>query len=109
MTQQTTYPSSKILFLRYLKQKGIYVRFRKYFNFDYLNKWHPEILVKVKTVEDYFFVVNPVYYLEYAFRWDGTDEGFDFWSDLSAAWKHLCGCSIEFMKESIEHQEIAKI
>ena len=109
MTQQMTYPSSKNFFIRYLKQKGVYARFKKYFSFDYLDKWHPEILSKVKTIEDYFYVVDPTFYLEYAFRWDGTEEGFDFWSDLSAIWKNICGHTTSFIKEAIELQGIAKI
>ena len=99
----------KKLFFRYLKQKGVYTRFRKYFSFNYLNKWHPEILLKIKTTKDYFIIIPPTFYLEYAFTWDGTEEGFDFWADISATWKGMCGHTTNFIQEAIELQGIAEV
>ena len=80
---------SREAFIRYMKQKGVFGAFKKNFSLYYIKKFHPEIYKKVKTSKEYFNEVPAKSYLEFAFPWNQSKEGFDFWCAISDEWKSI--------------------
>ena len=67
----------KQLFLHFLKQEGIYESY--IFNFNntlHINKNFDRFILK--TEERYF--------IRFAFSWESTKEGYDFWLKKSIKW-----------------------
>lgn len=62
-------------FLQFLKENNLYYRFESYL----YNRMKIE-------VDEYLIKESPENYLNNAFSWRLTDEGYDYWMSLNKAW-----------------------
>lgn len=78
----TMYNKKKIivLFFRFLKDKGLYGRFKVYFYASRLNKR--------MTISDFLSNSQPYYYVSSSFFWNETNEGQYFWRGVCKEWRY---------------------
>lgn len=69
-----------IMFLRFLKDKGLYGRFKVYF--------YASILNKRRTIFEFLSDGHPYYYISSSFYWDKTNEGQNFWRGVCKDWRY---------------------
>ena len=66
----------KDLFIKFLKEKEIFVSFKKNYNVS-------------ESLNKYLKTTHPSLYLGCAFGWSNTEEGFDFWEGTEVEWETL--------------------
>ena len=86
MTPLMTYHSSKKKFIRFLKEKGAYVAFKRNFSLDYLREWFDNEYKQIVNGKNYYEVVEKINYISEAFHWIDMPEGFDYWDELHRKW-----------------------
>lgn len=74
------------LFVKYLKTNGIYLQFRHYSSdAKYWRSCFPYLSNKCNML--YLnYTDTPTFYINYAFAWDKTKEGFSFWHYHQIQW-----------------------
>ena len=76
----------KILF-RFLKDKGVYVKYRKYIfcpkTYNRVQKYNPNW-----SFENTFKTYGLDNMVKILIRWNNSDEGFEFWSDLHTKFRN---------------------
>lgn len=88
MTQETICHSSRKEFIRFLKEEGVYVAFKRNFSLDYLREWFDNDYKQIVNGKSYYEAVGGANYISEAFYWKDTPEGFDYWSELNKKWGH---------------------
>lgn len=68
-------------FLRFLKENGLYGRFKAYFRVSRLNK--------KRHMHEFLKHTRPYFYLSGSFLWCETNEGRDFWENKCNNWREL--------------------
>lgn len=72
-------------FIFFLKEKGVYVKFRKYFEEDAKTQSYYSEYTKMGA-KRYLNNVSPEEFLMCAFDWEKTEERFKFWYKLDREW-----------------------
>ena len=89
MTQETICHSNRKEFIRFLKEEGVYVAFKRNFSIDYVRKWFINEYEQIVSGKSYYEAVEKTNYISKAFYWRGTPEGYEFWLDISKRWTSL--------------------
>lgn len=93
MTHQMTYHSDKQIFIRFLKENNLYASFKTNFksnNLSYLKDWHESEYNDILSGKgNYFEVINPKNYIQYAFTWNRSKEGDVFWVAKDNEWRKV--------------------
>lgn len=89
MTQKTICHSNKKEFIRFLKEEGVYVAFKRNFSIDYIRKWFIVEYEQIISGRNYYEVIKELDYISKAFYWRGTPEGYDFWLGINKRWVSL--------------------
>lgn len=69
------------LFIRFLKHHNIY----HLFIYNIKNRGNIGWCYDIKSISIY----KPYYFVDDAFKWSDTKEGFDFWSDINIKWRDI--------------------
>jgi len=69
------------LFYRFLKQNHIY----HLFLYNVKNRVYVRWCYDIKTISTY----RPYCFVDDAFRWSDTNEGYDFWYNINAKWRDI--------------------
>ena len=69
------------LFIRFLKPHNIY----HLFIYNIKNRGNIGWCYDIKSISIY----KPYYFVDDAFKWSDTKEGFDFWSDINIKWRDI--------------------
>ena len=77
--------SIKKEFIFFLKEKGVYVKFRKYFEEDAKTQSYYSEYTKMGG-KRYLNNVSPEDFLLNAFDWENTEERYKFWDKLNREW-----------------------
>jgi hypothetical protein len=86
MTQETICHSNRKEFIRFLKEEGAYVAFKKNFSLDYLRQWFDKDYKQIVNGKSYYEAVRKIDYISEAFHWMDMPEGYDFWNELNKKW-----------------------
>ena len=86
MTHQTICHSNRKEFIRFLKEEGVYVAFKRNFSIDYLRKWFIDDYRQIISGRNYYRVIKKLEYISKAFYWRDTPEGYEFWLDINKRW-----------------------
>lgn len=62
------------------------IPYEKFIKFLKKEKVHKKFFVNLLLLKSYLETLKPCYYLNAAFGWKETSEGFKFWSDLNEKW-----------------------
>ena len=73
-------------FIRFLKEKNVFYAFRR--NYDKNFACVP-ICGGTATCREYLNCVHHCDFIGYAFNWQSTDEGHDFWNNLDRKWRNI--------------------
>ena len=69
------------LFLRFLKHHNIYYLFL----YNIKNRHYVAWCYDIKSLSTY----KPYCFVDDAFKWSDTKEGFDFWSNINIKWRNI--------------------
>lgn len=69
------------MFFGFLKDEGVY---RKYIR----NLIRESGLYSIAKLKEYTYFYSEAVFISYAFDWDETDEGGDFWNNVNYKWMY---------------------
>lgn len=73
-------------FIRFLKEKDVFYAFRRNYDKNFACG-HTD--GGTATCREYLNGENPYDFIGYAFHWQSTDEGHDFWNNLDMKWRNI--------------------
>ena len=84
--------NTKKIFIRFLKENNCLFLFKSNFYNDTKYKLNYSVPC---SISDFFEVIDPFCYIDYAFKWNRTPQGQRFWANKNDAWKDFLNKTIQ--------------